>query len=211
MLRRLGHLTIVTRTVNRVIVICLILICADLQAQSKVSGNDALMLKRKLESIYDDDQKYRQSSDWKMMLKMDSINQIAVIGILEEYGWVHQDIVGKKGSGALFLVIQHADLPIQEKYLPVLRDAVKSGAARKDDLALLEDRVLMRQGKKQVYGSQVVKGPNGNWVVHPIEDPEHVDERRLEIGLLPIADYLSRMGVTWNLEEHLQQQSKKRD
>ncbi len=144
-----------------------------------------------------------------MVMKMDSINQMEVIQILEKYGWLSQDFVGKKASAAIFLVIQHADLSIQEKYLPVMRQAVKNGAARIEDLALLEDRVLMRQGKRQIYGSQVVKDSKGNWIVHPIEDPVNVDKRRLAIGLLPIADYLMRMGVTWDLEEHLKAQTEK--
>jgi hypothetical protein len=173
--------------------------------------NDSLrsVLTKKLETIYDNDQKYRQTSDWKMVMKMDSINQIEVIEILDKYGWLSEDYIGKKASAAIFLVIQHAELPIQEKYLPIMRDAVKNGAARIKDLALLEDRVLMRQGKRQIYGSQVVKDSKGNWIVHPIEDPTNVDKRRLEIGLLPIADYLIRMGITWDLEEHLKAQNKK--
>lgn len=158
-----------------------------LYGQEKADSlNEAL--KSKLETIYDYDQKYRQISDWKMVMKVDSINQIEAVKILDQFGWVSEDLVGVKASAAIFLVIQHADLPIQEKYLPVMRSAVKNGAARMKDLALLEDRVLMRKGKKQIYGSQVVKGSTGNWVVHPIEDPENVDKRRLEIGLMPIAD-----------------------
>lgn len=196
------------RIIRTLMAICLTLSLAGLYGQEKSDSlNEAL--KTKLETIYDNDQKYRQTSDWKMVMKMDSINQIEVVKILEQFGWVGEDVVGVKASGAIFLVIQHADLPIQEKYLPVMREAVKNGAARMKDLALLEDRVLMRQGKKQKYGSQVVRGSTGDWVVHPIEDPANVDKRRLEIGLMPIADYLSRLGLTWNLEEHLRQQNAK--
>ena len=166
-----------------------------------------LLLKHKLETIYDLDQKYRLTSDWKMVRKMDSINQKEIIQILDQHGWISEGIIGKKASAAIFLVIQHADLRIQEKYLPIMRTAVKSGAARITDLALLEDRVLMRQGRKQIYGSQVVRNSEGNWIVYPIEDPTHVDKRRLEIGLLPIADYLNKLGVTWNLEEQLRLQN----
>jgi hypothetical protein len=67
----------------------------------------------------------------------------------------------------------------------------------------------MRQGKKQIYGSQVVKDSKGSWIVHPIEDPANVDKRRLEIGLIPIKDYLIRMGVIWDLEKHVNAQNEK--
>lgn len=112
-------------------------------------------------------------------------------------------------NGALFLVIQHADLTIQEKYLPLMRVAVANKKAKVTDLALLEDRVLMRQNKQQIYGSQVRKDSGGGWIVHPIEGPANVDKRRSEIGLEPIVKYLSRFGMVWNLEEHLRQQNEK--
>jgi hypothetical protein len=41
----------------------------------------------------------------------------------------------------LFLVIQHSDSTTQEKYLPLLKQAVKDNRAFGHDLALLEDRV----------------------------------------------------------------------
>src|SRR4030095_3660822 len=50
----------------------------------------------------------------------------------------------------------------------------------------LEDRVLVGEGKKQLYGSQVVAGPDGLPRLHPIEDPENVEERRRAIGLPPL-------------------------
>jgi hypothetical protein len=84
-----------------------------------------------------------------------------------------------------------------------MRKAVKDKKARPADLALLEDRILMRQNKKQIYGSQIVREGNGPWSVYPIADPKNVDFRRAEVGLGPIADYLSQMGLTWDVEEHL--------
>jgi hypothetical protein len=163
-------------------------------------------LQSRLDSVYDSDQKYRIASDWKMVMKMDSVNQIEVLNILEKYGWLGPEEVGKKGNVALFLVIQHAELAIQEKYLPMMQQAVKNKKARPPDLALLEDRVLMGQNKKQIYGSQISKDKNGKWIVHPIEDPQNVDKRRAEIGLMPIAEYVAKMGLTWNLEEHIKEQ-----
>lgn len=159
----------------------------------------------KLEQIGEEDQKYRRLSDWTAMMKADSINQIEVVKILDQYGWLGSDVVGEKGNEALFLVIQHSDLEVQEKYLPLMRKAAAEGKARLDDLALLEDRVLMRQGKKQIYGSQIVKDKKGNWIVHPIEDPLNVDKRRAELGLEPMTSYVVRMGLVWNLEEHIRQ------
>ena len=93
--------------------------------------------------------------NWKAIIENDSVNLIKVEIILDNNGWLGEEIVGEKGSAALFLVIQHSNLALQEKYLPMLRDAVKQGKASGSRLALLEDRVALRQGKKQIYGSQI--------------------------------------------------------
>jgi hypothetical protein len=69
-------------------------------------------------------------------------------------------------------------------------------------LALLEDRIALGEGKKQVYGSQYSQDEEGKKYVQPLIDPDHVDERRAEIGLMLIEDYAKLLGITWNLEEY---------
>ncbi len=163
----------------------------------------------KLKVILELDQKYRNNSDWKMMHKQDSLNLIEVAKILDTKGWLGPEEVGKDGSSAIFLVIQHAELPTQDKYFPMMKEAVKVKKARPQDLALLEDRILMRHGKKQIYGSQITSGPDGIMKVHPIEDAANVDKRRAEVGLPPMAKYLEVFEMKWDLEEHIRQQEKK--
>ena len=171
-------------------------------------------LAAKLDSVFDEDQKYRQmmsevnskygreSAEMKnlisTMILVDSLNQILVLKILDQYGWLGPDIVGDKGASALFLVIQHADLRTQEKYLPMMKEAVKNGAARTADLALLIDRVEMRNGRPQVYGSQVTT-ENGANVFFKIMDEANVNKRRAEMGLEPLELYAKRFGMTYTL------------
>jgi hypothetical protein len=57
------------------------------------------------------------------------------------------------------------------------------------DLALITDRVRVRQGLPQLYGSQF-NGVDGRWIADPIEDVERLDERRASMGLPPMADYV---------------------
>ena len=57
--------------------------------------------------------------------------------------------------------------------------------------ALLEDRVRLRDGKPQLYGSQVTRNPAGQWEARDLENPEKVDERRASVGLPPLAEYLA--------------------
>lgn len=175
-----------------------------------------------LDSIFNEDQQYRHQIDeieqkygWeseqiknhlKMMDEKDSLNQIVVQKILDERGWLGPDIIGQTGNTTLFLVIQHADLPVQEKYLPMMREAVKKGNAKAGNLALLEDRVALRQGKKQIYGSQIGVNPvTGENFVSPLEDPDNVDKRRAEVGLEPLQAYIAYWGMTWDVELYKKQ------
>jgi hypothetical protein len=137
------------------------------------------------------------------MQKLDSLNVIKVSRILDQRGWLGPDIVGKRGNQTLFLVIQHANLPVQLKYLPMIREAVKNGKAIAADVAMLEDRVNIRQNKKQVYGSQVGRdNATGEFYVFPLEDPDHVDERRAQVGLGTMRDYVTTWGIKWDLKEY---------
>jgi hypothetical protein len=172
-----------------------------------------------LDSIYEEDQQCRVQSIelekkygwdskevknlWKIISKKDSSNLVVVKSILDKYGWLGTDVVGGKGNQALFLVIQHSNRATQERYLPMMREAVKNGKAQGTSLALLEDRVALAQGKRQIYGSQVAQDPvTHTYYVRPLEDPDHVDKRRAEVGLGPIAEYVSNWKIKWDVEQY---------
>lgn len=187
--------------------------------KEKVETNLDKPLAALLDTIFQEDQKYRHQvkeieekygwesdqmqAHWKLISEKDSINLIKVKKILDERGWLGADVVGNQGNSTLFLVIQHADLETQEKYLPMMREAVKKGNARPANLALLEDRVALRKGGKQIYGSQIGRNQeSGEYYVLPLIDPDNVDKRRAEVGLGAMQDYVSNWGVTWDVEEY---------
>lgn len=178
-----------------------------------------------LDTIYIEDQTYRRQigeieekfgreSDemkkhWKLINEKDSINLIKIQKILDEKGWLGSNVIGSQGNSTLFLVIQHSPLEVQEKYLPMMRDAVKNGKANSSSLALLEDRVALRKGGKQIYGSQIGRDQEtGEYFVSPLIDPENVDKRRAEVGLGPIADYISNWNMTWDVKKHIERSEK---
>jgi hypothetical protein len=175
-----------------------------------------------LDSIYNEDQKYRHElpaleekygrnspevkAHWKIIEEKDSLNLIVVKKILNERGWLGPKIIGELGGSTLFLVIQHSDLETQKYYLPMMREAVKNKNANPSNLALLEDRVALGLGEKQIYGSQIgINNETGTYFVLPLANPDEVDQRRAEVGLAPLNDYVSMFGMTWNLEEYKQQ------
>jgi len=187
--------------------------------KEKAEANFDKPLIATLDTIYQEDQKYRMELDsigkkygrrseeitaqWKIINHKDSINLIKIKKILDERGWLGTDIIGFYGNLTLFLVIQHSDIETQEKYLPLMREAVNNGNAKASDLALLEDRVALRKGEKQIYGSQIGQDiKTGEYYVLPLIDPDNVDKRRVQVGLPPIQVYLNIYGLIWNVEEY---------
>jgi hypothetical protein len=140
---------------------------------------------------------------FELINKVDSLNLIRVSAIIDQYGWLSIDEIGEAANSALFMVIQHADLKTQEKYLPIMRIAAKNKKLKATSLALLEDRIAMFQGRKQIYGSQVAWNMLTNkYTIMPMIDPDHVDTRRADIGLGSYAAYLIDMGIVWNVEQY---------
>ncbi|TFD97345.1 hypothetical protein E2605_06665 [Dysgonomonas capnocytophagoides] len=187
--------------------------------KAKTEANWDRALISNLDTIFEEDQTYRiqakeveenygwesieMKSHWKLINEKDSINLIKVQNILDTRGWLGEDIIGSRGNQTLFLVIQHADLDTQEKYLPMMRDAVRKGNAKSNHLALLEDRVALRKGGRQIYGSQIGRDKEtGEYYVLPLIDPDNVDKRRAEVGLGTIQDYIQNWGMTWDVEEY---------
>ncbi len=142
----------------------------------------------------------------KIMETKDSVNIIQVSKILDSYGWIGKDKIGADANQTLFLVVQHSDLGIQQKYLPMIRKATLVGDASKSHLALLEDRVALREGKMQIYGSQVAQFlGNNEYYILPLRDPETVDVRRAEVGLQPLADYVKQWKIEWDPKAYIKQ------
>ena len=111
--------------------------------------------------------------------------------IIQRYGWPTVSMVGKKANNAAFLILQHADTKLQKKYFPLLKEAAAKKEANPADAAMMEDRILMADGKKQIYGTQLtINDQTKKWTVYQIEDEQNVDARRASVGLPPMAEYL---------------------
>ncbi len=140
---------------------------------------------------------------YKDMNHADSINLIQVEYIIEKYGWLGFKEIGSQANTTLFMVIQHSNITTWKKYLPIMKIAVAEGKAKGAHLALLQDRLDLHEGRKQRYGSQVIwSKANNQYFVLPIENPDNVDTRRADVGLPPLADYLSVWEMKWDLEQY---------
>jgi len=123
-------------------------------------------LKTLLETVYKNDQEPRieleklikqygrnsaqVTAAWPGVAHLDSINLGIVKSVIDKYGWLSSRQTSPNANSALFLTIQHANLKVQVKYLPVLKAAIAGGKADPQDYALLSDRVNMFQNHYQV-------------------------------------------------------------
>ena len=126
-------------------------------------------------------------------------NQLRLFKLLDKYGWPTASEVTEYAAAGAALIINHSTYEVRLKYFPMLEEAFKKGEAQPLRYAKMRDRLLVEEGKKQLYGTQI-KMENLVREPHPIEDPEHVDQRRAEIGLGPLAPYLKeRFDIDWQV------------
>jgi hypothetical protein len=110
--------------------------------------------------------------------------------IITAYGWPGSSLVGKQGSHAAWRIVQHAigDPPFQRACVPAIEESVAKGEGPLAQLAFLVDRIRYFEGKPQLYGTQFHWDEKGEMNPWPIEDSEHVDERRQRAGLNTMAE-----------------------
>jgi len=133
------------------------------------------------------------------------INERKIREILDSQGWPSRDIIGEQGNLTICNVLQHSEVEIRKKYLPIMRKAVEEKELAPRLLARAEDRLATDRGDLQIYGGQMKYYPETkSFNVWPVYDPVNIDKRRAEIGLIPIAEHLkNRFDFDWNLEEQI--------
>ena len=121
-------------------------------------------------------------------LMTDSLNLVLVDEILSQHGFPLKELVGDFGNQAAWLVFQHADLDHQKRFLPQMEAAVSHGDIAPLYLALLRDRIDVREGRPQRYGTQTDEKGN----LAPLLDASRVNQWRQEVGLPSIEQFEDR-------------------
>jgi hypothetical protein len=151
---------------------------------------EIMKIRNKEKSAYTEDEINEQ---WK---QADSLNELKVKQIINQYGYPGYDMVGEKGSGDFWIIVQHCDddVPFQEKVLRLMKKQIDLKNASKVNYAYLMDRVLVNKNQKQVYGTQChLNEKTHKWGPFPLKDPSRVDILRKSMGIEPLADYLKSM------------------
>ncbi len=157
-------------------------------------------LARELGAMYEKDQEVRRTfmaaggdddETRKPMLEVDAANLARLKQIVRQQGWPDSAMVGSEGMFDFFMLVQH-----EEDYIPValphLRAAADRGEIPWSLLAMMIDRDLTVRKQQQIYGTQMEKSNDGNFVVLPLVDPAHVDVRRAQVGLDPLVEHVAK-------------------
>jgi hypothetical protein len=132
----------------------------------------------------------KDMSQWDA--SVDRKNTARIMAIVREIGWPTISKVGTQASQSAWLLVQHAtaEPEFMQRCLTLMRDA-ETGDVAPANMAYLEDRLLTVEGKPQIYGTQF-RLIAGVIEPFPIEDPDHVDERRARVGLETLAEHKAR-------------------
>jgi Family of unknown function (DUF6624) len=157
-------------------------------------GNDSL--RRVLLSLRDRDQSPRAEFGARVddtlyarqLISLDSTLAAEMEVILDRFGLPTRSMVGPAGSDAGMLIVQHS-WPLQERVL-ALANASGPGQISPEKLGMLEDRVLVHQGKPQLFGTQFTLGPDGLFRFAPVSDTASLDARRSAAGMPPLRQYV---------------------
>jgi len=158
-------------------------------------------LKKRLVAMAKADQDMRNSAIHDRSLwnpELDKKHAAILRRILAAYGWPTISMVGAEASNDAWLIAQHADhdLDFQKECLNML-NLVPSGEIALNNIAYLEDRILVAEHKPQLYGTQF-QGTGSELRPQPIADESHVDERRKEMGLGTLEEYTTMMLSTYS-------------
>ncbi len=124
---------------------------------------------------------------------LDEIHTKRMKEIVEEIGWPTASKVGKEVAENAWLLVQHSDhdVDFQLHCLELMKNEPMSEVSR-TDIAFLEDRARVNQGKSQLYGTQF-RQENKQHIPITIEDEANVDQRRAEMGMGPLQERIDEM------------------
>jgi hypothetical protein len=135
--------------------------------------------------------KYLKDGSWDESVDKDNTQFMKMT--IEKTGWPKISDVGKQAAKTAWMLVQHADLDpaFQKKCLKLIK-ALPEGEINKRDIAYLVDRVLVAEGKPQLYGTQF-RGEGKDLAVIEVEDRPNLDKRRKKMGLGIFAEYEKMM------------------
>lgn len=160
-------------------------------------------LASELQELVDADQDMRERSQtedyWDE--NVDLKNTERMKQIIAEIGWPTISKVGVEGASNAWLLVQHADhdMVFQSECLRLMKEA-PAGEVNVINVAYLEDRVRVNEGRGQLYGTQFTQ-EGGKHIPKTIEDVGDIDTRRAQVGMGPLLEQIQLMYNKYPLNE----------
>jgi len=126
---------------------------------------------------------------WKRMEEADRAREARLAQIIADKGWPLISQVGHEAANRAWLIAQHGSSDFLKRCLVLMKAAAAGGEMTPRHLALSIDRVLTQDKQKQLYGSQFQTNEDGKTFLLPVEDFEHIDERRAGMGMESFDEY----------------------
>lgn len=136
------------------------------------------------------------SAIWKRVAEEDAANTQRMKELLASRTWFDDEIDGEGAENLGWLIVQHSDQDpaFQREVLGRLEPLLAQGRVRTQDYAYLWDRVAVADKHLQRYATQMMC-EKSVWIpLNGIEDPDHLDDRRKQMGLGPWKDYVAAFG-----------------
>lgn len=132
----------------------------------------------------------------KVSEKTKEINRknLELVSTILKSGW--PDNLKDESYKAIWTIIDHSDTRSQKKYFPILKTAADKKYIPYSDIATLKDRILMKSGKRQLYGTQskiVISDNRPVIYIWPVKQQQRLNERRLAIGMDSIEAYIKQL------------------
>lgn len=126
-------------------------------------------------------------------------NVSALVSMVPTEGWFSNKTYGQQAATGAFLVVQHADTPLQKRFLPAIEAMAQRNEALWSEYALMYDRIAVAEGRLQRYGTQM-HCVAGKMTPQPTEEPDQLEVRRAPMGFRwpDYAGYLANFGACSN-------------
>lgn len=140
---------------------------------------------------------------WARKFDINNDNLEEVENIIKTYGWPKKSDVSVEASSSIFLVLQHCNnIELMKRYLPQLKKLIDINEADGGQYALMVDRINLKEGKNQIYGSQYTYDTiNKKFYIDSVEDIKNLNRRRKEVGLQPIEEYLKSLNTMYGFDK----------
>src|ERR1044072_3649459 len=144
----------------------------------------ALRQSELLQQVVQKDQ--TKKSDKEKLNKTYEDNSAKLCQVLKTNGWPTTPLVEEGGVRATFEILKNAGtFELQRDLLPVIVAAIKKDPVQKREFAGLIDRLSMKAGRKQIFGTQAVS-IRGFLGLYPVENEAKLDSLRALYDLEPM-------------------------